>query len=68
MNRSTCFLLGCPANVLGDGAPSSLADPGHSLAFFLPPQAAVGSFPIPNTEVKHMYADNTWWVTAREDR
>ena len=24
--------------------------------------------PIPNTEVKHMYADNTWRVTAREDR
>ena len=24
--------------------------------------------PIPNTEVKHMYADNTWRATAREDR
>ena len=24
--------------------------------------------PIPNTEVKLMYADNTWRVTAREDR
>ena len=24
-------LLGCPAIVLGDGAPASLADPGHSL-------------------------------------
>jgi len=26
------FLLRCPAIVLGDGAPSSLADRGHSLA------------------------------------
>ena len=43
---STCFLLGSPANVLGDGAPSSLADPCHLLASFLPPQAAVGSLPI----------------------
>ena len=33
-----------------------------------PPQAAVASLPIPNTEVKHMYADNTWRATAREDR
>ena len=24
--------------------------------------------PIPNTEVKHMYADNTLRATAREDR
>ena len=24
--------------------------------------------PIPNTEVKLMYADNTWRATAREDR
>ena len=24
--------------------------------------------PIPNTEVKLICADNTWWVTAREDR
>jgi len=24
--------------------------------------------PIPNTEVKHIYADNTWRATAREDR
>ena len=23
--------------------------------------------PIPNTEVKQLYADNTWLVTARED-
>ena len=24
--------------------------------------------PIPNTEVKLVCVDNTWWVTAREDR
>ena len=24
--------------------------------------------PIPNTEVKLVCAENTWWVTAREDR
>ena len=24
--------------------------------------------PIPNTEVKHTFADNTCWVTGREDR
>ena len=24
--------------------------------------------PIPNTEVKPLYADNTWLATAREDR
>ena len=24
--------------------------------------------PIPNTEVKLMYAENTWWATAWEDR
>ena len=24
--------------------------------------------PIPNTEVKLVSADNTWWATAREDR
>ena len=24
--------------------------------------------PIPNTEVKHICADNTWRATAREDR
>ena len=24
--------------------------------------------PIPNTEVKLICADNTWWATAREDR
>ena len=24
--------------------------------------------PIPNTEVKLMYADDTWWVTAWENK
>ena len=24
--------------------------------------------PIPNTEVKLVCVDNTWWATAREDR
>ena len=35
----------CPANVLGDGAPSSLADRCHSLPSLPPPPAAVGSLP-----------------------
>ena len=26
------------------------------------------SVPIPNTTIKPQTADNTWWVTAREDR
>ena len=32
------------------------------------PQAALWLASIPNTEVKLMYADNTWRATAREDR
>ena len=24
--------------------------------------------PIPNTEVKLLHADDTWWVTARESK
>ena len=63
VDRSTCFLLRCPAKPASDRADLVLADRGHSLASFLPPPAAVGSFPIPNTEVKHMYADNTWRAT-----
>ena len=47
----TYVLLGCPANVLGDGAPASLADPGHALPSLLPPPAAVGSLPSGNPEV-----------------
>ena len=30
--------------------------------------AEVTPVPIPNTEVKLCHAENTWWVTAREDR
>ena len=30
--------------------------------------AEVPPVPIPNTEVKLSSAENTWWVTAREDR
>ena len=40
----------------------------HSLRSLSLPLAALPSLPIPNTEVKLMYADNTWRVTAREDR
>ena len=50
--RATCgggryfpVLLRCPANVLGVGAPSSLADRSHSLRSLYPPQAALPSFP-----------------------
>jgi len=57
------ILLRCPAVAAPDEAGLHLADRCHSLASFLPPQAAVGSLPIPNTEVKHMYADNTWRAT-----
>ena len=54
------FPVGVPGVRLDDAAPSLHTDPGHSLASFLPPPAAVGSFPNPNTEVKLMCADNTW--------
>ena len=40
------LLLRCPANVLGVGAPSSLADRCHSLRSLLPPPAALPSLPI----------------------
>jgi len=39
--------LRCPANVLGDGTPSSLADRCHSLSSLHPPLAAVASLPLP---------------------
>ena len=65
---STCFQLRCPTDILCDGAPSSPVDRSHSLASFLPPQAAVSSLPIPNTEVKHTYADDSCRVTDRENR
>ena len=38
-------LLRCPANVLGDSAPSSLADRCHSLRSLTLPQAALPSLP-----------------------
>ena len=41
------FLLRCPAETSPDKAGSFLADRCHSLASFLPPQAAVGSLPLP---------------------
>ena len=40
----------------------------HAAPSLTLPQAALGLAAIPNTEVKHMYADNTWRATAWEDR
>ena len=40
--------------------PSSLTDRCHSLRSLNPPPAVLPSLPIPNTEVKHICADNTW--------
>ena len=40
----------------------------HAYAPLYLPLAARSNASIPNTEVKHMYADNTWRATAREDR
>ena len=37
--------------------------PAHAAPSLHPPQAALGLAAIPNTEVKHMYADNTWRAT-----
>ena len=48
--------------------PEERSDRCHSLGSLLPPQAALPSLPIPNTEVKHTYADDTWRVTARENK
>ena len=62
------FPVGVPGIFVGGGAPPSSADPCHSLRSLYPHLAALPSLPIPNTEVKHMYADNTWRATAREDR
>ena len=39
-------LLRCPAVPSPDKAGSALADRGHSLGSFLPPQAAVASLPV----------------------
>ena len=40
----------------------------HAAPALYLPSAARRLAAIPNTEVKLMYADNTWRVTAREDR
>ena len=63
---STCFLLRCPADAAPDKAGLHHADRCHSLGSLDPPQAALASLPIPNTEVKLICADNTW--PTREDR
>ena len=39
------YPVGVPGALLADRAATSLTDPGHSLASFLPPPAAVGSLP-----------------------
>ena len=41
-----CSLLRCPADILGDKAPSSPADRCHSLRSLYPPQAALPSLPL----------------------
>ena len=51
-------LLRCPANVLGDSAPSSLADRCHSLRSLDPPPAALPSLP---TGLSRLRDDNTWY-------
>ena len=51
------FPVGVPDVRLGDSAPSLHIDPCHSLRSLNPPQVALPSLPIPNTEVKLMYAD-----------
>ncbi len=56
---STCFLLRCPAGASSDEADLLLADRCHSLRSLFPPLAALPSLPIPNTEVKHICADNS---------
>ena len=44
-DREIASLLRCPANVLADGAASSLADRGHALRSLFPPPAALPSLP-----------------------
>ena len=53
------FPVAVPGIFLADGAAASSADRGHSLPSLYLPLAALGSLPIPNTEVKLTYADNT---------
>ncbi len=40
------LMLRCPANVLGDSTPSSLADRCHTLKSLHPPQAVYLSLPV----------------------
>jgi len=47
---------------------SSSADRCHSLSSLYLPLAALGLAAIPNTEVKLICADDTWRVTAWENR
>ena len=53
-DREIAFLLRCPANVLGGGAPSSLADRGHALRSLFPPPAALPSLPLLRTRLKRL--------------
>ena len=63
------FPLAVPCVRLGDGAPSLPTDRGaHESLCCIRRRRRRAFVAIPNTEVKHMYADNTWRVTAREDR
>ena len=59
------FPVAVPCVRLGDGAPALPTDRCHSLRSLYPLQAALPSLPIPNTEVKLMYADNTWQALLR---
>ena len=66
--RVHLFPVAVPGIFVGFEKPFAAADRCHSLKSLYPPLAALLSLPIPNTEVKLMYADNTWRATAREDR
>ena len=66
--RFTCFRLRCPTKSSGLRCSSILSTATHAYAPLYLPLAARGNAAIPNTEVKLMYADNTWRATAREDR
>jgi len=71
MIRHACF---CPTTAHTALALDSATGGGqardrcHSLRSLDLPPVALPSLPIPNTEVKLMYADNTWRATARENR
>ena len=66
--RVHLFPVAVPEKCIGLTLILAFFDRCHSLPSLFPPQAAVGSLPIPNTEVKLICADNTWRATAREDR